>query len=174
MTVSFVQPHVAYEASYVAYIRELGDAERYPFPLDFEHDDFPALLKRLEDCASGVNLPEGFVPSSTYWLIEDGEIVGVSNLRHYLNDRIREYGGHIGLGIRPSCQGRGLGTRLLALTIEAARRRGIGEIHVHCNKDNPASAGMIVANGGMLDSEIEHGDPVEVIQRYIIAAERGR
>lgn len=170
MTVALVLPNPEYEQSYCAYIVELGDEERYPFPLDFEHNDFVALLQRLDDFAKGINIPEGFVPSSTFWLIEDGEIVGVSNLRHYLNERIRHCGGHIGLGIRPLCRGRRLSKVLMALTIQEARKRGIGELHIHCHKHNEASARMIISNGGALDSEIGDGEPEEIVQRYVVAA----
>lgn len=170
MTVALVLPNPEYEQSYCAYIVELGDEERYPFPLDFEHNDFAALLRRLDDFAKGINIPEGFVSSSTFWLIEDGEIVGVSNLRHYLNERIRHCGGHIGLGIRPSYRGRGLSKVLMALTIQEARKRGIGELHIHCHKHNQASARMIISNGGVLDSEIGDAEPEEIVQRYVVAA----
>jgi hypothetical protein len=51
-----ILPRLEYEPSYGAYIRELGDEERYPFPLDFEHGDFAALLMRLDDLATGTNL----------------------------------------------------------------------------------------------------------------------
>lgn len=166
-----ILPRPEYESSYAAYIRELGDAERYPFPLDFAYEDFPALIRRLEDLSNGVSVPEGFVPSSTFWLVEGDELVGVSNLRHYLNDRIEHHGGHIGLGIRPSRRGRGQGNMLLALTIQEARRRGIGEIHIHCLRSNLASARMIVRNGGILHSEVMDEDPVRVVQRYRIGAD---
>jgi predicted acetyltransferase len=162
-------PRPEYERSYGAYIRELGGEVRYPFPLDFEHQDFVALIRRLDDLANGVKLPAGFVPSSTYWLVEGGEILGVSNLRHYLNDRIRHHGGHIGLGVRPSYRGRGLGNLLLALTIQEARKRGIDQIHIHCHKSNFASAKMIARNGGVLDSEVTDVGSEEIIQRYHVA-----
>lgn len=165
-----IPPTPALEASYRRYIAELGDAERYPFPLDFDHTDFPALLRRLDGLARGIGVPEGFVPSSTFWLVDDGELVGVSNLRHTLNDRIRHCGGHIGLGIRPSCRGRGLGSTLMRLTIDQARARGIGELHIHCHKHNEASARMIIANGGPLHSEITEGEPPEVVQRFVLPA----
>lgn len=167
MAVSLVLPTADYEQSYGEYIAELGDEERYPFPLDFEHHDFAALLKRLSEFANGVNIPDGFVPSSTYWLVEGGEIIGVSNLRHYLNERIKQCGGHIGLGIRPSYRSKGLGNALMTLTIQEARRRGIGEIHIHCHKHNEASARMIISNGGVLESEIEESS--EIVQRYVVA-----
>jgi len=146
VTVELILPRLEYEPSYGAYIGELGDEERYPFPLDFEHTDFAALLRRLGDFASGVDLPDGFVPSSTYWLVEGSELIGVSNLRHYLNDRIRHHGGHIGLSVRPSYRGRGLGNVLLSLTIQEARKKDIAPIHIHCHKSNTASVRMIARN----------------------------
>ena len=169
MTVELVRPSAKYESSYRAYIAELGDEERYPFPLDFDHVDFPALLCRLNDFEAGRNLPEGYVPSSTYWLVENGELAGVSNLRHFLNERIFNAGGHIGLGIRPRARGRGLGSLLLSLTIAEARRKGIGDLHIHCHKHNAASARMIMANGGVLASELRNGED-GIIQRFVVAA----
>ena len=170
MSVELVRPSTRYESSYRAYIEELGDEERYPFPLDFDHKDFPALLRRLNDFEAGRNLPEGYVPSSTYWLVENGELVGVSNLRHFLNERIFNAGGHIGMGIRPQARGRGLGNLLLSLTIAEAHKRGIGELHIHCHKHNEASAGMIMANAGILVSEISDGTSADLIQRWIVSA----
>lgn len=168
MLFELVQPDLRFQSSYEDYIAELGDEVRYPFPLDFDHRDFAALLRRLEDLAEGRNIPEGFVPSSTFWLVCGDTLAGVANLRHCLNDRIRHCGGHIGLGVRPSFRGQGLGRTLMAMTIEQARMRGIGELHIHCHKDNEASARMIVANGGVLDSEIDDGQPARVVQRYVI------
>jgi predicted acetyltransferase len=172
MTYQLVPPSAMYERSYADYIRELGDEERYPFPLDYAHDDFPALLQRLEDLARGIQLPAGFVPSSTFWLVHGEELVGVSNLRHTLNDRIREVGGHVGLGIRPTYRGRGLGKLLLGLTIDEARQRGIRPIHIHCHKHNAASARMIASNGGVLESEVPEPQSTEIVQRYVVSTAR--
>ncbi|MBC52923.1 MAG: GNAT family N-acetyltransferase [Gammaproteobacteria bacterium] len=161
-----ILPGIEYEESYRDYIEELGDEERYPFPLDFDHSDFAALLAKLERFRQSIDLPEGFVPATTYWLVHGSDIVGVSNLRHYLNDRIRYAGGHIGLGIRPAWRGRALGNRLLELTLEKAAEHGINPVYVHCHKHNEPSARMIIANGGVLESEIN--DDGEVVQRYVV------
>nr|WP_228517635.1 GNAT family N-acetyltransferase [Aliidiomarina indica] len=147
---------------------ELGDEERYPFPLDFDHSDFDLLLEKLEKFSTGKDLPEGYVPASTFWLVDRGEILGVSNLRHHLNDRIQRAGGHIGLGIRPTQRGKGLGIHLLSLTLEKAFALGITQVHIHCHKHNEPSVRMILANGGRLESEIE--DDGEIIQRYEVYA----
>lgn len=163
-----VLPGMQYERSYRAYIHELGDEERYPFPLDFEHADFPALLAQLENFRLGLDLPEGFVAATTFWLVSGGEILGVSNLRHCLNDRIRLAGGHIGLGIRPAWRGKGLGSKLMKRTLGKAFERGINPVHVHCHKNNQASARMIIANGGVPESESGAGD--QAIARYLVHA----
>lgn len=164
-SIALIEPCAEFEPSYRAYIAELGDEVRYPFPLDFDHSDFAQLLQRLRDFRAGIGIPEGFVASATYWLVDGSELVGVSNLRLSLNDRLREHGGHIGLGIRPSQRGHGLGKLLLRLTVAEARKHGIAQVHVHCHKHNLASARMIVANGGLLHSEVPHDGAW--IQRYI-------
>jgi predicted acetyltransferase len=171
MTRLLISPNPEYEASYRDYIQELGDEERYPFALDFDHSDFAALLDRLANFEAGRNLPAGYVSSSTYWLVESGEIIGVSNLRHTLNEEIRHCGGHIGLGIRPAQRGRGLGAELMALTIQQAWKRGIEEVHIHCYKSNGASASIIESNGGVLHSEIKEGHPVRIVQRFVVKNE---
>ncbi|WP_223787943.1 GNAT family N-acetyltransferase [Marinicella meishanensis] len=165
-----IKPSMAYQSSYLSYIAELGDENRHPFPLDFAHRDFAALLQKIQAYEDGVDLPESFEPSSTFWLIEGDEIIGMSNLRHRLNDVLRHSGGHIGLGIRPSRRGQGLGSELLRLTLEQAWKRGINPVQVHCYEHNHASAGMIQANGGLLDSTITDEDGHRV-QRYVIDLE---
>jgi len=127
------------------------------------------LLRRLEDFREGLNVPEGFVPSTTYWLVNEGELVGVSSFRHHLNERILHAGGHIGLGIRPSQRGRGFGKILLELTIAEAKKRGMDVFHVHCHKHNQPSARIIAAAGGRLDSEIQESSG-SVVQRYLVDA----
>lgn len=161
-----IKPILKYQASYLTYLKELGSEERYPFPLDFDHSDFPVMLTRIESFELGINLPDGYVPSSTYWLVESDEIIGVSNLRHYLNDQLKHAGGHIGLGIRPSRRGQKLSIQLLDMTLDKAREIGIEKVHVHCYDNNPASARMIVACGGVLESE-EVTD-THMVQRYIV------
>lgn len=167
-SMQLILPSAKYQASYCAYIDELGNEERYPFPLDFDHQDFGAMLARIEAFRQGQDLPQGYAASTTYWLIDNDELIGVSNLRHYLTPQIEQAGGHIGLGIRPSRRGQGLGKLLLKLTLEQAQQMGIEEAHIHCEKTNPASAAMIIANGGKLHSEITDAAHESVIQRYRI------
>jgi predicted acetyltransferase len=149
-----VKPSLTYQKSYCRYIKELGDEERYPFPLDFAYDDFDALLEKLENFSLGEKLPKGYVPSTTFWLVEKGRILGVTNLRYKLNKQIMFCGGHIGLSIRPSQRGKNLGNKLMNLSIKKSHCMGVNQIHIHCHKSNLISAKIIMNNGGVLDSEI--------------------
>ena len=126
------------------------------------------MLSRLADCAQGIGLPDGFVPHSTFWLVENGDVVGAANIRHALTPALRVEGGNIGYGIRPSARGRGLGTVVLRLAIDRARQLGLSEVLVTCGKNNVASARIIRLNGGVLGSEEYLDSRGEVIQRYLI------
>ena len=163
-----VLPSLSYQNSYMEYINELGDEERYPFPLDFDHSQFENMLKKIKQFADGVNLPVGYVQSSTFWLVDGAELLGVTNLRHRLNKQIEHCGGHIGLGIRPSHRGRGLGAKLMKLSIEKLCGMGVKPVHIHCYKDNIPSAKAIIANGGELSSELMVD--TKIVQRYKVGS----
>ena len=170
--VELVQPSTLHRDSYRSLVAEfLGCAETLvPFVLSFDHSDFDAMLTRLTDCARGIGLSQGFVPHSTFWLIEDNdEVVGVTNIRHELTPALRIEGGNIGYGIRPSARGRGLGTVALRLALGRARDLGLSEVLVTCGKVNIASARIIRRNGGVLQSEEYLESRGEIVQRYAIA-----
>ena len=140
-----------------------------PFVLAFDDSDFAAMLARLDACSRGIGLPDGFVPHSTFWLVEDGtHVVGVSNIRHRLTPSLLREGGHIGYGIRPSARGRGLGAEILHRSLQRAREIGIRDVLVTCGADNVGSAGVIRRNGGVLESEAFLPERNEIVQRYWI------
>jgi predicted acetyltransferase len=166
-----IQPSEKYRNTYLEYIEELGDEERYPFPMDFDCSDFKKMLEKIGEFADGVNLPSGYVQSSTYWLIDSGELIGVTNIRHLLNKEIEHCGGHIGLGVRPSYRAKGYGSKLMKLSIEKLQDLGVNTIHIHCYKDNTASSKAIISNGGLLESELPLDN--KIVQRYLVRAAGG-
>ena len=167
-------PSVALLDSYRSLVREFivhGEA-LVPFVLAFDTADGPAFVDHLAACARGEGLPEGFVPHSTHWLVRDGrEVVGVSNFRHALTDKLRREGGHIGYGVRPSARRQGIATELLRQTLMRAREKGIEEVLVTCAKANHGSVRTILRNGGHLLSEEFIPERGEVVQRYGIGLE---
>ena len=165
------RPSSERENSYRRFMEEIRRAGEPPAPstLGYPFDPFEALLERLRKDELGAELPQGFVPHSSFWLVQDDrEIVGASNLRHRLTPKLEKRGGHIGYGIRPSARNRGYGKEILFHTLPEARRLGLTRVLITCGKRNLASAKIIVASGGKLDSEEFIAADNEVVQRYWI------
>lgn len=168
-----IAPCMEYEGDYISYLAELGDEERIPFPLTFPYQPFSELVIRLLAEAQGIGLPEGFVANSTYWLVHRDRILGVSNLRHSLTPALMQCGGHIGYGVRPTEQGRGVGKEILRLTLLKARSRGIERALLTCDQSNAASRGVILANGGVFENEIADSQAGRTTLRYWIDLKEG-
>ena len=112
--------------------------------------------------------PHGFVTCSTYFAIVGDEIIGMTSIRHMLNDSLRFDGGHIGYSVRPSQRRRGYATQMLALALDKCRKLDIYNVLVTCLKTNISSAKTIINNGGILDSEFLDANG-EMSQRYWIS-----
>ena len=165
-----VEPCEELREAYIEYAREFQAAEE-----DYIHgsglkltDDFGQFLQTLRDHSKGINLPEGWVPGSTYWLVREGRVLGVSNLRHDLTEFLRHEGGHIGYSVRPTERSKGYATLMVKLVLEKARALGLERVLITCDKDNVASARVIQKNGGELDSETISKRRGKLKQRYWI------
>ena len=121
----------------------------------YDYERFLEWIERKRNWSKGKELPEGFVADTTYVLCNEGEYVGIFNLRHYLNDALREGPGHIGYGIGAKYRGRGYATQGLALALAKARQKGIHEAYLSVNKDNPASLQVQIKNGAYIHHENE-------------------
>jgi predicted acetyltransferase len=161
-TLSLVKPHVDLEPEFLDLARELCAAEgpqggclaRTIRKYEEADRDFAAFVAALAQEERGEALAPGTVPQTTFWLSrDDGRLLGESRLRHRLNEFLAQQGGHIGYAIRPSERRKRYGAHILALTLDEARRIGLTRVLLTCDKDNIASQRIILANGGLLDSE---------------------
>jgi len=114
---------------------------------DWTHGE---IVQRFEAWSQGEDLDDGWVPSTTRFLIDEGRILGVVNLRHRLNDSLRRVGGHVGFAVRPSGRNRCHGARLLEAAESQAREMGIERLLVTCDEENTASRRVIEKRGGLL------------------------
>jgi len=124
-----------------------------------------------KEAAEGKNLPKGWVPNSTFWLIVDGEFVGHGNIRHELNDWLSRIGGHIGYTIAPKHRRKGYGTKILELLLPEAARLGHEKVLMTCDEDNVGSRKIIERVG----AEFEGGAEWEgkQIRRYWLQVSPG-
>ena len=118
----------------------------------FESKALPDMLR----FAQGIGLPDWMVPETFLFLWNDDMIVGQFRIRHYLNDALREGGGHIGYFIAKPFRGRGYATEGLRLTLEIAKNIvPENEFYLRVNRDNPASLRVMLKNGGRVAAQNE-------------------
>ncbi|KOU64938.1 acetyltransferase [Streptomyces sp. MMG1533] len=97
--------------------------------------------------------PDGFVPATWFWYVDGDDYIGRIQVRHRLTPRLRDYGGHIGYGVRPSARRRGHATEMLRGVLPYARALGLGSVLVTCDTTNIGSRKVIEANGGEFEDE---------------------
>lgn len=119
---------------------------------ELEKEVIPTLLKHSE----GLELKEGYVPDTYFFLWDDNRIVGLFKIRHYLNDFLRNGPGHMGYTILPEERGKGYAKKGLQLAIEESKHLiEEDEIYFSVHKDNPASLRVIQSCGGYIVEETE-------------------
>ena len=113
--------------------------------------------------------PAGMTPADTYLAVRfsDGRIVGIIDLRHHIRSPVLSlWGGHMGYTVRPSERGKGYAKQMLRLNLENCRKRNMDRVMITCSRENTASERTILANGGVLEKEIEVDG--QIIKRYWI------
>lgn len=170
MNVSLVTPTLVLQNEYLNFYQEWKESgeDMVPWVISKDPSNFHEMIQFLLDSEKGENLPEGWVPDTTYWLVaENKKIVGAVNIRHQLTEKLLNCGGHIGYGIRPSERQKGYATTLLALALEKAKGLGIQKALVVCDESNVGSEKIIIKNGGTPDSNYIEEDG-KIIKRYWI------
>lgn len=131
---------------------------------------FEEWLTHLDKNSNQATVKPGLVPSTTLLAVteNDHRLVGMLDLRHYLNDNLLQTGGHIGYSVLYSERQKGFASQMLGLALNLCTERGIKRILLTCNKDNVASAKTILKNGGQLENEVLE-DTGRIVQRFWIS-----
>lgn len=131
------------------------------------YETYADWLDRLSDNASEETVRPGLVPETLFLAFDGGELVGMIDIRHRLNEYLLAFGGHIGYSVRKSCRRKGYATEMLAQTLAECRKLGLDRVLVTCDKENVASRKTILHNGGVLENEAPEDG--RITQRYWIA-----
>jgi len=115
---------------------------------------------------------EGLVTASTFLAIriEDNKLVGMIDIRHELNDYLLNFGGNIGYSVRTTERRKGYAKEMLRLGLEKCSDLKMKKVLITCDKDNIASLKTILANGGVLENEVQ--TPDRITQRYWIKIDK--
>jgi len=167
--IRLVQPCEAYLPSYTEAFDEYESFPRRagnPFSDPRDTD----LLAKYERKSRAIDLPPGYVGSTTFWLVDDEaqRFLGEIDIRHELTDSLLRYGGHIGYAIRLGEWNKGYGTQMLSLALPHAKALGIERCLITCDDDNPGSARVMEKNGFVLGDKIDNvidGFPI-ITRRY--------
>lgn len=104
-------------------------------------------LEELKKRSSEATVPEGLVPSSTYLGVreKDNYIVGMIDIRHYLNEYLTQVGGNIGYSVRKTERNKGYAKQMLKLALEKCRDLKMKKVLITCDEDNIASEKVILS-----------------------------
>lgn len=155
--IKLIELNGKYRDAYLDYLDDFEQAGMDPEILSsfgkVTGENFSQFIERLDNNSKGIDLAEGWVPGTNYWLVCNGRILGNICLRTELNELLEEVGGHIGYSVRPSERCKGYGTLMLRLTLEKAREKKLKRVMLTCDPKNTASVKIIENNGGILHSE---------------------
>ena len=170
-----VFPTIEYKKQVEEYLQEFLDNGESEIAGDGGLDkikDFDKWLKKIQNDLDIDTVEENRIQSTVYLTIRksDKKIVGNLQIRHCLNQKLLNYGGHIGDSIRPSERRKGYATAQIRLALKECKKLGIDRVLMDCDKTNIGSAKSIIANGGVLENEIYVNN--ELIQRYWISLKK--
>lgn len=151
-----VRPSAEYKDSFIKSVIEFqGEGRDMTLNVDDLNRDFESYLEKKRKEALGIDLKEGYVPSSSYWLIDGGEYIGTVHVRTELNEDLMKKGGNIGYAVRSTKRQMGYGTKILELALTKAKESGLDRVLITCDDDNIGSAKIIESNGGVLENKAE-------------------
>ncbi len=161
-----ILPRMGMEEAFRRMAEDYRDEEEWHYYYKYEEglSDMGKYLERLGEISRGIDLPEGGVATTTYWLVDEDETEIRGNIR--IRHRAVPVHGNIGYDVPPSMRMKGYGREILKLGIAKAREMGIEGIRVTCGERNEASRRVIEGNGGRFLGNGE--DEGERFYQYII------
>ncbi len=153
-------PNTSHRSAYLDLLsewRESGEFEWWhvsPGAL-FRGDTFEEFLQIAEDDLTDER--NRWVPATLFFLMDGERILWAIQVRHHIDHpNLRESGGHIGYGIRPSERRKWYATKMLELWLQEARKLGLKKVMLGCNDDNIGSIKTIEKNGGIFERYTDH------------------
>lgn len=167
-----IEPTMEYDEQIQAYRREFlafggsmdgcGSLRRFDRTQDW--------IDQVEALKKPETTPPDLVPMTQYLYVreEDKKIVGVIQIRHYFNEYLEKYAGHIGYSVCPSERRKGYATQMLRLVLPECKRLGMDKVLICCVQGNEGSRKTILNNGGVYESTVYLAQRNLYLERYWI------
>lgn len=169
-----IKPDEKFLQSYYEGCAETWDTvhEKYIIHDPEKYDDWKThIFKDFKNAELGVNLPDGFIPNVTYWLVLENNYVGTINIRLGLNEGLAKYGGHIGIVIRPSYRKCGYGIKGFDFALKECKNRGINPVLVATQETNKVVISWFenIYKPSKVEKEriMHNGSPLDIRRYYL-------
>lgn len=118
-------------------------------------DFFKTFLAKLKMEESEKSVPYGLVPSESFWLLFEKQLVGSIRYRSNLTKELYLNGGHIGFDISPRFRNRGFATIMLSLLLKNLKKQQIKKVLITSVSTNVEANRVIVKCGGHLEDTVK-------------------
>ena len=167
-----IKPTVEYAKQIMEYRQEFldaGDSMDGCGPLR-RLDDPEEYLKACKDYENIETVPQDKVQATQFFCVRmnDGKIIGMIQVRHYFNEYLEKYAGHIGYSIRPGERRKGYAKEMLNLALPFCREIGLDKVLISCIDGNIGSEKTILANGGVYESTVHEPNSNRFLKRFWI------
>lgn len=127
-------------------------------------------IQQVEAFSSAKTCPLGYVPQTQFIYLRenDNKVIGVIQIRHYLNEFLEKYGGHIGYSVCHSERNKGYATAMLKNLLPICKELGLEKILITCLEENESSKRVIQHNGGVYESTAYEPKANVYLERYWI------
>ncbi len=153
--ICLVRPALELKEKALAYRREHfqhGEAIIYGSELFDKTESYEEWLSSVTLNTSPETVNRNWVVTDTFFAVRknDARIIGMIDLRHTLNDFLKDLG-NCGYSVRPSERQKGYATEMLYQLLQVAKKAEMRELHISVEKENTASIKVIQKNGGMYE-----------------------
>lgn len=129
------------------------------------YNEYRKWLVEQNDYSFARNLPQNYIPQSTFFLYADGVAVGIARIRHFAADFLEQQGvGRFGYGIAKPYRGKGYGSVLYTHTVRQMKLMGIRMVKSFVDIDNIPSNRIFRRNGAVLSDTFKETKNVYIIR----------
>lgn len=113
-------------------------------------NEYKKWLEKENNYSKGKELPEGWIPATTYFLYIDEIPVGYGRIRHSSSEYLENVvgAGNLGYAISKQYRGKGYGDLLFKELLSKCKEFGYSEIKLFPYNDNEATVRIMLKNGG--------------------------